>query len=153
MVRRSALVYELLKTERSINGLSKKEILQRISEKHDIFAGKILRKEITVALKRGLDFGIIKKRFNKYKFNPKIIVKVSSKKPTSNRKRSTSKRKIKRTKGRNKYRKVSNRKKKRARKGKIIVPKPKLPALQPWTQEKRDLRKETIPRLVKHHHR
>ncbi|KAI4487549.1 hypothetical protein M0804_005698 [Polistes exclamans] len=151
-VRRSGLVYELLRTDRSINGLSEKEILQRISERHDIFAGKVLRKQISVALRRGIDFGIIKKRFNKYKFEPGFLVNVSWKNQTSKRKRSRSKRKKggQTKKGSAKFRKVSTNRKRQTRKGRVIVPKPKLPARQPWTQEKRDLRKETIPRLVKH---
>ncbi|KAL2744653.1 hypothetical protein V1477_007195 [Vespula maculifrons] len=150
MVRRSALVYELLKTDRSIDGLSKKEILLQISQIHNIFAGKVLEKEISVALKRGIDFGIIKKHFNKYRYQTEFFINDDSKNQTLKWTRSTRKRKRGRTRTSKRRRPLAN-KKRQTRKRKVTEPKPRLPTLPPWTPEKRDLRKETIPRVVKHH--
>lgn len=38
-----------------------------ISDKHDIAAGKGLRRQVAVALRRGLDFGIIAKKKNRFR--------------------------------------------------------------------------------------
>lgn len=67
MVRKSILVYDLLRSEQPEDGFTEKEIVELISNKHDIMAGKSLRKQVTVALRRGLDFGIIAKKNNKFK--------------------------------------------------------------------------------------
>jgi len=67
MVRRSALVYDLLRTEQPPDGFSKKEILTHISDKYDIAVGKTLRRDVAVALRRGLDFGILAKKRNKFR--------------------------------------------------------------------------------------
>lgn len=68
MVRRSVLVYDLLRTEQPPDGFSQKEILTHISEKYDIAAGKTLQRDIAVALRRGLDFGILAKKRNKFRY-------------------------------------------------------------------------------------
>ncbi|XP_026670274.1 uncharacterized protein LOC113464483 [Ceratina calcarata] len=70
MVRKSVLVYDLLRTEQPEEGFSEKEIIEQISNKHNITAGKALRKQVTVALRRGLDFGILAKRNKKFRFDP-----------------------------------------------------------------------------------
>lgn len=67
MVRRAALVYDLLRTEQPPDGFSKKEILTHISDKYDIAVGKTLRRDVAVALRRGLDFGILAKKRNKFR--------------------------------------------------------------------------------------
>lgn len=67
MVRRSVLVYDLLRTEQPPDGFSQKEILTHISDKYDIAAGKTLQRDVAVALRRGLDFGILAKRRNKFR--------------------------------------------------------------------------------------
>lgn len=83
MVRRSVLVYDLLRTEQPPDGFSQKEILTHISEKHDIAAGKTLQRDIAVALRRGLDFGILVKRRNKFRFHAKALTNNSREKSTS----------------------------------------------------------------------
>ncbi|KOC61235.1 hypothetical protein WH47_06721 [Habropoda laboriosa] len=67
MVRKSILVYDLLRTEQPEEGFTEKEIVQQISNKLDISAGKGLRKQVTVALRRGLDFGILTRSNNKFR--------------------------------------------------------------------------------------
>ena len=68
MVRKSILVYDLLRTEQPEEGFTEKEIVEQISNKHDIMPGKSLRKQVAVALRRGVDFGIIAKKNNKFRF-------------------------------------------------------------------------------------
>ncbi|XP_076683486.1 uncharacterized protein LOC143376731 [Andrena cerasifolii] len=67
MVRKSVLVYDLLRTKQSQEGFSEKEIIEQICDKHDIVAGKALRSQVAVALRRGIDFGILTKKNNKYR--------------------------------------------------------------------------------------
>lgn len=67
MVRRSVLVYDLLRTEQPADGFSQKEIVMHISGKYDIAASKTLQKDVAVALRRGLDFGILAKKGNKFR--------------------------------------------------------------------------------------
>lgn len=67
MVRKSILVYDLLRTEQPEEGFTEKEIVEQISNKHDIMPGKALRKQVAVALRRGVDFGIIAKKNNKFR--------------------------------------------------------------------------------------
>lgn len=67
MVRRSVLVYDLLRTEQPLDGFSQKEILTHISSKYDIAAGKTLQRDVALALRRGLDFGILAKKRNKFR--------------------------------------------------------------------------------------
>lgn len=68
MVRRSVLVYDLLRTEQPPDGFSEKEILTHLSDKYDITASKTLRRDVAVALRRGLDFGILAKKRNKFRY-------------------------------------------------------------------------------------
>lgn len=68
MVRRSVLVYDLLRTEQPAAGFSQKEIITHISENYNIAAGKTLKRDIAVALRRGLDFGILVKKRNKFRY-------------------------------------------------------------------------------------
>lgn len=68
MVRRSVLVYDLLRTEQPPDGFSEKEIMTHISEKYNIVAGKTLQRDIALALRRGLDFGILAKKRNKFRY-------------------------------------------------------------------------------------
>ena len=68
MVRRSSLVYELLKSEKRDDGFTPKEILDRVSQTYEITPGKGLRKQVAVALRRGVDFGIVARKNNKYRW-------------------------------------------------------------------------------------
>lgn len=68
MVRKSILVYDLLRSEQPSDGFTEKEIVEQISAKHDILAGKALRKQVAVALRRGVDFGIIAKKNNRFRW-------------------------------------------------------------------------------------
>lgn len=68
------MVYELLKSERRDDGFTPKEIIDRVSQTYDITAGKALRKQVAVALRRGIDFGIIARKNNKYRF--KVFIRV-----------------------------------------------------------------------------
>lgn len=69
MVRRSTLVYDLLKfVGQQTDGFSSKEILKRVSQAHNITPGKGLKKQINVALRRGIDFGILTRQRNKYRY-------------------------------------------------------------------------------------
>lgn len=67
MVRKSALIYNLLKSQ-NVNGLTKSEIVKLLQEKYDFQPGKSMRQQVDVALRRGLDFGILIKENYKYKF-------------------------------------------------------------------------------------
>ncbi|XP_025163627.1 uncharacterized protein LOC112590646 [Harpegnathos saltator] len=67
MVRRSVLVYDLLRTEQPPDGFSQKEILTHISSKYDIVASKTLQRDVALALRHGLDFGILAKKRNKFR--------------------------------------------------------------------------------------
>lgn len=67
MVRRSVLVYDLLRTEQPSDGFSQKEILTHISSKYDIAASKTLQRDVALALRCGLDFGILAKKRNKFR--------------------------------------------------------------------------------------
>lgn len=75
MVRRSTLVYDLLRSERREDGFSPKEIIERVSQDHNIVPGKGLKKQIFVALRRGMDFGILKRENNKYRYKKKKKIK------------------------------------------------------------------------------
>ncbi|XP_071632092.1 uncharacterized protein [Temnothorax longispinosus] len=160
MVRRSALVYDLLRTEQPPDGFSKKEILTHISDKYDIAVGKTLRRDVAVALRRGLDFGILAKKRNKFRFDPDFhqttnsrrnIVRTNTR--TKKRKRSSKKKATGRsnaTKGRRQQRRRSpNRDRGRDRKQSSPVPRPKLPRPPSWSPKRRLLIEEPIPK-VKH---
>lgn len=67
MVRKSVLVYDLLRTQQPQDGFSEKEIVEQISNTHNIVAGKGLRRQVAVALRRGVDFGILAKKNNKFR--------------------------------------------------------------------------------------
>lgn len=67
MVRRSILVYDLLSTEQPPDGFTKKEILTHISNKYDIASSKTLQRDIALALRRGIDYGILAKKRNKFR--------------------------------------------------------------------------------------
>ncbi|KYQ60697.1 hypothetical protein ALC60_00322 [Trachymyrmex zeteki] len=159
MVRRSALVYDLLRIEQPPDGFSKKEILTHISDKYDIAIGKALRRDITVALRRGLDFGILAKKRNKFRFNPDFyqttnsrhnILSETTRKNTSTkkRKRSSKKKATGRsnvTKGRRQQRRRSSNRESRDRKQ--SNPRPKLPKSPSWSPKRRLLIEEPIPKV------
>lgn len=68
MVQKSVLIYSLLKSHNINQGLTKKEILKLLQEKYDFSPGKTIRQQIDIALRRGIDFGIVMKKNDKYKF-------------------------------------------------------------------------------------
>ncbi|XP_018052200.1 PREDICTED: uncharacterized protein LOC108689775 [Atta colombica] len=138
MVRRSVLVYDLLRTEQPPDGFSKKEILTHISNKYDIAIGKVLRRDITVALRRGLDFGILAKKRNKFRFNPDFY-------QTTNSRRNI----LSITKRQRQQRQSPNRGRSRDRKQSNPIPQPKLPRPPSWSPKRRFLNEEPIPK-VKH---
>ncbi|EGI68152.1 hypothetical protein G5I_03248 [Acromyrmex echinatior] len=133
MVRRSALVYDLLRTEQPTDGFSKNEILTHISDKYGITVGKALRRDITVALRRGLDFATTRKNTN------------TKKRKKNSKKKATSRSNI--TKGRRQQRRRSpNSGRDRGRKQSNPVPEPKLPRPPSWSPKRRFLIEEPIPR-------
>jgi len=67
MVRRSVLVYDFLRTEQPADGFSQKEIAMHLSGQYDIAPGKTLHRDIAIALRRGLDFGILSKKGKKFR--------------------------------------------------------------------------------------
>lgn len=68
MVKKSTLVYDLLRNDRRNGGFSPNEIVERVSQDHNILPGKALKKQISVALRRGIDFGILKRENNRYRY-------------------------------------------------------------------------------------
>ncbi|KYN42757.1 hypothetical protein ALC56_02559 [Trachymyrmex septentrionalis] len=160
MVRRSALVYDLLRTEQPSDGFSKKEILTHISDKYDIVVGKTLRRDVTVALRRGLDFGILAKKRNKFRFNPDFYQTTNSRRNilsattrkntnTKKRKRNSKKKATGRsniTKGQQR-RRSPNRGRGRDRKQLNPEPQPKLPRPPSWSPKRRLLIAEPIPKV------
>ncbi|XP_026828461.1 uncharacterized protein LOC113562660 [Ooceraea biroi] len=159
MVRRSALVYDFLRTEQLPDGFSQKEIVTHISSKYDIVAGKTLQKDVAVALRRGLDFGILAKKGNKFRFDPNFHQTANLKRNIARRNTETKKRK------RNSKKKATGNKstaakgqrrqrrrsptRDRARKQSSSVPRPKLPRPPSWSPKRRYLAEEPIPK-VKH---
>ncbi|EZA58613.1 hypothetical protein X777_14781 [Ooceraea biroi] len=142
MVRRSALVYDFLRTEQLPDGFSQKEIVTHISSKYDIVAGKTLQKDVAVALRRGLDFGILAKKGNKFRRN------TETKKRKRNSKKKATGNKSTAAKGQRRQRRRSPTRD-RARKQSSSVPRPKLPRPPSWSPKRRYLAEEPIPK-VKH---
>ncbi|CAK9819127.1 hypothetical protein ANTQUA_LOCUS10061 [Anthophora quadrimaculata] len=145
MVRKSILVYDLLRTEQPKQGFTEKEIVQQISNKLDISAGKALKKQVTVALRRGLDFGILTKNNNKFRFDPD-----AAKTNTLKRKvplRQTARKKRKEVKKTVKSRKRSNVRANKNRKINRPMPQPKLP--KSWVPSKRNLIDEPLSKVKK----
>ena len=67
MVRKSVLVYDLLKSEKPEDGFTENEIMNRLQVKHGLNPGKGIRRQISVALRRGIDYGILVKKAKKYR--------------------------------------------------------------------------------------
>ncbi|XP_076395733.1 uncharacterized protein LOC143265763 [Megachile rotundata] len=141
MVRKSILVYELLRSEQPEDGFSEKEIVEHICNKHDITPGKGLRRQVAVALRRGLDFGIIAKKNNKFKFDPdnaKILTaRRTSKK--GKKKRKTSKRATRR--------KTSDKAKNKNDKPNRQMPPAGVP--KSWIPTRRNLTEEPLSKVKK----
>ncbi|KAL0118550.1 hypothetical protein PUN28_009308 [Cardiocondyla obscurior] len=159
MARRAALVYHLLRTEQPPDGFSTKEILTRVSDKYDIALGKTLRRDVAIALRRGLDFGILAKKRNKFRFDPgfhqttnlkrNIVRRKADRGRTKNRKGKSKKAtgRSNAAKGRRQQRRQS-RSRNRDRKQSNPVPCPKLPTTPPsWSPKRRLLIEEPIPRV------
>ncbi|KAL6422694.1 hypothetical protein ACFW04_010734 [Cataglyphis niger] len=159
MVRRSVLVYDLLRTEQPAAGFSQKEIITHISENYNIAAGKTLERDVAVALRCGLDFGILVKKRNKFRFDPVFHQTTNlrhniarrntrtKKKKKSSRKRTSSRSSA--TKGRRRQRRRSSTRG-RNRKQSNPVPRPKLPGSTSWSPKRRYLADEPIPKVIRH---
>ncbi|CAL7939511.1 unnamed protein product [Xylocopa violacea] len=144
MVRKSSLVYDLLRTEQPQEGFSEKEIVEQISNKHDIVAGKALRKQVAVALRRGLDFGIIAKKSNRYKFDPDGgKINTFRRRASSRKNRTRRKNERKSTKTRQRSNKTGNKNRKQSR----SIPQPKLP--KTWAPSRRNLTEEPVSKVKK----
>ncbi|XP_034184256.1 uncharacterized protein LOC117606201 [Osmia lignaria lignaria] len=149
MVRKSFLVYELLRTEQPQDGFSEKEIVEQISNKHDIMAGKGLRRQVAVALRRGLDFGILAKKNNKFRFDPDnaktTIMKrrTTLRKSRSKKKKKNNKRAAKTKRSNTKSGKKSGTKQNQNR----SVPPPRLP--KTWVPNRRNLADEPLSKVKK----
>ncbi|EFN69804.1 hypothetical protein EAG_06670 [Camponotus floridanus] len=158
MVRRSILVYDLLRTEQPPDGLSEKEIMTHISEKYNIVAGKTLQRDIALALRRGLDFGILAKKRNKFRFDPSFHQTTNSRRNTVSSNTRTKKKKKsskKKTSSRSTATKERRRRRRRSstrrdRKQSDPVPRPKFPRPTSWSPKRRFLADEPIPKVIKH---
>ncbi|XP_043508499.1 uncharacterized protein LOC122527947 [Frieseomelitta varia] len=146
MARKSILVYDLLKTEQPPEGFTEREIVEQISTKHDIMAGKTLRKQVSVALRRGVDFGIIAKKNNKFRFDPDSAKVSTTRRQTSSRKKARGKSKSRTVKRTTKTQQRSSTKNKN-RNQKRPVPQPNLP--KSWTPSKRNLADEPLSKVKK----
>ncbi|CAD1475803.1 unnamed protein product [Heterotrigona itama] len=146
MARKSILVYDLLKTEQPPEGFTEREIVEQISTRHDIMAGKTLRKQVSVALRRGVDFGIIAKKNNKFRFDPDSAKVSTTRRKTSSRKNARGKSKSRIIKRTTKTQQRSSTKNKN-RNQKRPVPQPNLP--KSWTPSKRNLTDEPLSKVKK----
>ncbi|KAK0096099.1 hypothetical protein PV326_006457 [Microctonus aethiopoides] len=154
MVRSSTLVYDLLKfVGQQTDGFSSKEILKRVSQAHNITPGKGLKKQINVALRRGIDFGILTRQRNKYRFDSAFPV-ISVENNEKGKKKKPKKKKAKSSK--TKRRKTKTNSKSRGRRITIRKPSqepPPRPRVMPppnWAPKKRNLREEPIPKFIRH---
>ncbi|KAG6801088.1 hypothetical protein HZU73_03209 [Apis mellifera caucasica] len=151
MVRKSILVYDLLRTEQPEEGFTEKEIVEQISNKHDIMPGKSLRKQVAVALRRGVDFGIIAKKNNKFRFDPDTakgnISRRTSLRRNTNRGRNKKRSAKRATKARNERKRQGERKNAKSRNQKRTLPQPKLP--KSWTPNRRNLVDEPVSKVKK----
>ncbi|XP_020291777.1 uncharacterized protein LOC109858689 [Pseudomyrmex gracilis] len=157
MVRRSILVYDLLCTEQPPDGFTEKEILTHISNKYDIAAGKTLQRDIALALRRGIDYGILAKKRNKFRFDPNFHQTASS--SLNNARRNTRTKKKTRRSGKKKttsrstaakrrrQRRRSPTRSSRSRKQSSSVPRPTLPRPPSWSPKRRNLTEEPIPKM------
>lgn len=68
MVKRAELIYQLLRNETSNVGQSIKDIMNKMSENYGVTAGKGIKRQIRAALKRGVEFGALTRRYNRYRF-------------------------------------------------------------------------------------
>ncbi|KZC13500.1 hypothetical protein WN55_05051 [Dufourea novaeangliae] len=132
MVRKSILVYDLLRTEQPQQGFSEKEIVDQICNRHDIAAGKGVRRQVAVALRRGLDFGILAKKNNRFRRE------ASRKKSRARKKQNETKKKAKQRPG---QRRNKNRKQSRP------IPQPNAP--KSWTPSRRNLTEEPLSKVKK----
>lgn len=68
MVKRSELIYRFLRLEKKDDGHSVKEIMDNFSERYGITPGKGLKRQIRSTLKKGVDFGVVTRRYNRFRF-------------------------------------------------------------------------------------
>ncbi|XP_051153916.1 uncharacterized protein LOC127277121 [Leptopilina boulardi] len=136
MVQKSVLIYSLLKSHNINQGLTKKEILKLLQEKYDFSPGKTIRQQIDIALRRGIDFGIVMKKNDKYKF----VTRSWKRKQIPKCKKCSSNRKGKTTRSVN-----------TPNKRPPEVPNPTVPNLPNLNPIRRDIRQEPFAKLVKHH--
>ena len=74
MVRKSILVYKLLKSENAKEGYTENQIINRLKDKYGISPSVGNNRQISIALQRGLDYGILVKKTNKYRLLILLIV-------------------------------------------------------------------------------
>ncbi|KAH0566656.1 uncharacterized protein LOC123268297 [Cotesia glomerata] len=152
MVRKSTLVYDLLRNDRRNGGFSPNEIVERVSQDHNILPGKALKKQISVALRRGIDFGILKRENNRYRFDLGISSKsqggqTSIAASTRRRPRVVKKPRPASAKPRRKRNPPAKKHPQEDR----VIPRPRIPHPPPtWAQKKRNLREEPIPKYIRH---
>ncbi|XP_066590191.1 uncharacterized protein [Prorops nasuta] len=142
MTRKSILVYDLLRKENP-RDFSRKEILQLISSKYDITPGKGLLRQISTALRRGLDYGIVMRSKNRYRFDTGTLsVPLASSKNNKKNKRENIRVKKKSVK--------KPARKKNTVKKSDPTRRPILPNPPNWSPAKRYLPEEPIPKVIKH---
>nr|XP_033333705.1 uncharacterized protein LOC117224710 [Megalopta genalis] len=147
MVRKSILVYDLLRTEQPPQGFSEREIIEQISGRHDITVGKGLRRQVAVALRRGLDFGILAKKNNRFRFDPDNANVTSAKRKVTTRKSRSKKKKNGKKKRTTKTSRRSSSVRNKNRKQGKSVPQPMLP--KSWLPNRRNIMHEPLPRVKK----
>ncbi|XP_011306617.1 uncharacterized protein [Fopius arisanus] len=151
MTKKSILVYDLLRSERPDDGFTPKEILHRVSQTHGFTPGKGLRRQINAALKRGIDFGILSKQRNRYKYDLNVTPVPIPQAYFPPEKRGKKKRV---TKPRTQMNRKSTRRTEHSqgpvKRPKDIRPNPTVPPLPNWTPKKRILREEPISKFKKH---
>ncbi|XP_076288030.1 uncharacterized protein LOC143212781 [Lasioglossum baleicum] len=143
MVRKSILVYDLLRTEQPLNGFSEREIVEQISNRHDIAVGKGFRRQVAVALRRGLDFGILTKKNNKFRFDPENAMVKNEGRRIARKPKPKRKTEKKKKTGKSKQRNARTKTRKQSRQ----TSRPAMPKY--WTPARRNLAEEPMPKVKK----
>ncbi|XP_024936143.1 uncharacterized protein LOC112493701 [Cephus cinctus] len=151
MGHRLMTIYNLLKAEQiGRDGVSAKKIIDRVCAEYNINLGKGIRRQVLTALRRGVDYGILTKTRNKYRFDPTSSMVAGWKSRKSNRrvrrkskvKAKANKRRERKKEGRKRVRSNSERREK--------VPRPRVPPAPTWTAKKRNLLEEVLPKVRKY---
>ncbi|XP_063991611.1 uncharacterized protein LOC135170044 [Diachasmimorpha longicaudata] len=152
MIKKSVLVYDLLRSQRNENGFSPHEILQRVSETHGFTPGKGLRRQINAALKRGMNFGILMKERNRYRYDLNItsVPMPQTQLPQGKNKKEKRKKRVVVKPRAQTNRKPQGRARGPVKRSKDIRPNPTVPPPPNWTPKKRILREEYVSKFTKH---